>query len=135
MLLANGAILGHVASSLAHEPDGSALDGLGFTGANEDGIGRRHEPITVAFLWSRVRTAELVHARAICARLVCARSGKTFAMLKCSKQRNGYDRSSNKKRKSGVGGCGWDADDGLRGASGARRTASGAAVVSGGVWG
>ena len=28
MLLANGAILGHVASGLAHEPDGSALDRL-----------------------------------------------------------------------------------------------------------
>ena len=53
MLLANGAVLGHVASSLAHEPDGSSLDGLGFAGANEDGIGRRHEPITLAFLKGR----------------------------------------------------------------------------------
>src|SRR5260370_38600531 len=53
MLLANGAVLGHVASSLAHEPDGSALDGLGFAGANEDGIGRRHEPTTLAFLIQR----------------------------------------------------------------------------------
>jgi hypothetical protein len=50
VLLANRAILGHVASGLAHEPDGSAVDGLGFAGANEDGIGRGHEPITVALL-------------------------------------------------------------------------------------
>ena len=50
MLLANGAVLGHVASCLAHEPDGSAVDGLGLAGANEEGIGRRHELVTVAFL-------------------------------------------------------------------------------------
>jgi len=43
MLLANGAVLGHVASGLAHEPDWRSLDGLGLRGANEDGIGRRHE--------------------------------------------------------------------------------------------
>jgi len=49
MLLANGSILGHVASGLSHEPDGSAVDGLGSAGANEDGIGRGHERITVAF--------------------------------------------------------------------------------------
>src|SRR6266478_6772664 len=53
MLLANGAVLGHVASSLAHEPDGSSLDGLGFAGANEDGSGRGHEPTTLAFLIQR----------------------------------------------------------------------------------
>jgi len=52
VLLANGTVFGHVASGLAHEPDGSALDGLGFAGANEDGIGRGHEPITVAFFGS-----------------------------------------------------------------------------------
>jgi len=50
MLLADGAILGHVASSLAHEPHGSAIDRLGFAGANEDGIGSGHEAINVAFL-------------------------------------------------------------------------------------
>ena len=50
MLLANGAVLGHVASGLAHEPDRSALDGLGSAGANEDGIRCGHEPINVAFL-------------------------------------------------------------------------------------
>ena len=50
ILLADGAVLGHVASSLPHEPDGSAIDGLGFAGANEEGIRRGHEPITVAFL-------------------------------------------------------------------------------------
>jgi hypothetical protein len=43
MLLANGAVLGHVASGLAHEPDGSSIDGLGFAGANEDGIRRGHD--------------------------------------------------------------------------------------------
>jgi hypothetical protein len=45
MLLANGAILGHVASGLAHEPDGSSLDGLGLASANEERIGRRHDSI------------------------------------------------------------------------------------------
>ena len=49
MLLANGAVLGHVASGLPHKPDGSALDRLRLTGANEERIGRRHESITVAF--------------------------------------------------------------------------------------
>ncbi len=42
MLLANGAVLRHVASGLAHEPDGSTVDRLRFAGANEDGIGSRH---------------------------------------------------------------------------------------------
>ena len=57
MLLANGAILGHVASGLAHEPDGSALDGLGLAGANEEGIGGRHESMmtTLAFLRGEAR--------------------------------------------------------------------------------
>ena len=58
MLLANGAVLGHVASGLAHEPDGSSIDGLGLAGANEDGIGRGHEPITLAFLRGEARVAE-----------------------------------------------------------------------------
>ncbi len=43
MLLANGAVLGHVASGLTHEPDRSSLGGLGLAGANEDGIGRGHD--------------------------------------------------------------------------------------------
>jgi hypothetical protein len=43
MLLANGAVLGHVASCLAHEPDGSVIDGLRLAGADEVGIGSRHE--------------------------------------------------------------------------------------------
>ena len=38
VLLADGAVLGHVASGLAHEPDGSAVDGLRFAGADEAGI-------------------------------------------------------------------------------------------------
>ena len=50
MLLADGAVLGHVASCLAHEPDRSAVDGLGLAGANEERIGRGHESFTVAFL-------------------------------------------------------------------------------------
>ena len=55
MLLANGAVLGHVASGLAHEPDGSAIDGLGLAGANEERIGRGHELFTVAFLRGDLR--------------------------------------------------------------------------------
>jgi len=53
MLFANGAVFGHVASGLAHEPDWGAVDGLGPAGANEDGIGGGHERITVAFSWGR----------------------------------------------------------------------------------
>ena len=65
MLLANGAVLGHVASGLAHEPDGSALDGLRLAGANEDGIGRRHDPMRWTdyfsiFAGSRVRRGVVV---------------------------------------------------------------------------
>jgi hypothetical protein len=36
MLLANGAVLGHVTSGLAHEPDWSALDGLRLAGADKE---------------------------------------------------------------------------------------------------
>ena len=50
VLLADGAVLGHVASGLAHEPDGSAVDGLRLAGANEAGIWGRHELLNVAFL-------------------------------------------------------------------------------------
>ena len=39
VLLADCAVLGHVASGLAHEPDGSAVDRQGFAGADEGGIG------------------------------------------------------------------------------------------------
>ena len=49
MLLADRAIFGHVASGLAHEPDGRAVDGLGLAGANEAGIRGRHEFLNVAF--------------------------------------------------------------------------------------
>ena len=49
ILLADGAILGHVASGLAHEPDGRAVDGLSLAGANEEGIRGGHEPLNVAF--------------------------------------------------------------------------------------
>jgi hypothetical protein len=43
MLLAHGAVLGHVASCLAHEPDGRVIDGLRLAGADEAGIGSGHE--------------------------------------------------------------------------------------------
>ena len=39
ILFADRAVLGHVTSGLAHEPDGRAVDGLRFAGANEVGIG------------------------------------------------------------------------------------------------
>ncbi len=42
MLLANGAVFGHVASGLAHEPDGSAVGSLRFTREDESGVGGRH---------------------------------------------------------------------------------------------
>ena len=48
VLLANRAVLRHVAPGLAHEPDGSAVDSLRFAGANEEGVGCGHEPITLA---------------------------------------------------------------------------------------
>jgi carboxymethylenebutenolidase len=50
MLLADRTVLGHVSSRLTHEPDGSAVDGLGLAGANKVGIWGRHEVLTVAFL-------------------------------------------------------------------------------------
>ena len=49
ILLADGAVLGHVASGLAHEPDGGPFDRLGLGGANEERIGGRHEPSNLAF--------------------------------------------------------------------------------------
>lgn len=55
VLLADRAIFGHVASGLAHEPNRRALDRLRFAGANEDGIGRGHELMNVAFLRGNVR--------------------------------------------------------------------------------
>jgi hypothetical protein len=58
VLFANGAILGHVASCLAHKPNGSAVDRLGLAGANEEGIGRGHKPFTVAFVRVDVRAEE-----------------------------------------------------------------------------
>ena len=54
VLLADRAILGHVASGLPHEPDGRAVDSLRFAGANEAGIGSRHEVLTVAFFGTGV---------------------------------------------------------------------------------
>src|ERR1700751_212997 len=52
MLLADRSVLGHVAPSLAHEPDWCAVDRLGLTSADKDGVWGRHESLNVAF-WSR----------------------------------------------------------------------------------
>ena len=49
VLLADCAVLRHVASGLAHEPDGGAVDGLGLAGANKVGIWGRHEVMNLAF--------------------------------------------------------------------------------------
>ena len=43
VVLADFAVLGHVPSCLAHEPDRSRVGGKTFTGTDEDGIGSRHE--------------------------------------------------------------------------------------------
>ena len=47
--LADGAIFGHVASGLTHEPHRRVFDGLGLAGAHEAGIWGRHEVLNVAF--------------------------------------------------------------------------------------
>ena len=39
ILLADGAVLGHVASGLAHEPDRSAFGGLSLGGADKERVG------------------------------------------------------------------------------------------------
>ena len=39
ILLADGTVLGHVASGLTHEPDGGAFGGLSFGGANKERVG------------------------------------------------------------------------------------------------
>ncbi len=44
MALADGAVFGHVAAGLAHEPDGDGVAGLGFAGANEEGVRGGHSP-------------------------------------------------------------------------------------------
>jgi len=49
MVLADGAVLGHVASGLAHEPDGGSFGGFGLRGANKQGFGSGHEPSNLAF--------------------------------------------------------------------------------------
>ena len=49
ILLADGAVLRHVASRLAHEPDRSPFGGLGLGGANKERIRGRHEPSNLAF--------------------------------------------------------------------------------------
>ncbi len=50
ILLADGAVLRHIASSLAHEPDRRALRGLSLGGANKQRVGGRHEPSNLASL-------------------------------------------------------------------------------------
>jgi hypothetical protein len=67
VLLADGSVFGHVPSSLTHEPDGSAVDPLGLTGANEVGIWGRHEVMNVAFLEGAC--CDRAFASAFCARL------------------------------------------------------------------
>src|SRR5438270_6045929 len=59
MLLAHGAIFGHVAPGLAHEPDGSALYRLRLASANEVAVGCGHELMNLAFLdWDCSDTPE-----------------------------------------------------------------------------
>ena len=48
ILFADGAVLSHVASSLAHEPDWSAFGGLSLGGANKERVGGRHESSNLA---------------------------------------------------------------------------------------
>ena len=50
MLFADGAVFGHVASGLAHEPDGRAVDRLRLAGFDEAGFRGRHESVNVTFL-------------------------------------------------------------------------------------
>ena len=53
VLFADRAVLGHVATGLAHEPDGCAIDRLRLAGANEVGIRGRHEFLNVAVFHGR----------------------------------------------------------------------------------
>src|SRR5208283_194171 len=48
ILLADGAVLRHVASGLAHEPDWGAFGGLSLDGANKERIWGRHETSNLA---------------------------------------------------------------------------------------
>ena len=50
ILLADGAVLGHVASGLAHEPDGSPFRGLSLGSANKKRAWGRHEPSNLTSL-------------------------------------------------------------------------------------
>src|SRR5208282_326518 len=47
VLFADGAVLGHVASSLTHEPDWSPFGGLSLGGANEERVCGRHGPFNL----------------------------------------------------------------------------------------
>src|SRR5450755_651634 len=56
ILFADGAVLRHVAASLAHEPDRSALGGVGLRGTDKERVWGRHEPSNLTFssgLWPR----------------------------------------------------------------------------------
>ena len=66
MLLADRAILRHVASGLTHEPDGRVVDRLGLAGANEAGIWGRHERMNLAFFEGG---AVIAVCGSVCARL------------------------------------------------------------------
>ena len=52
VLLADGAVFRHVASGLAHEPDGSAVDRLRFTSVDESGIGSGHGALSWSIRWT-----------------------------------------------------------------------------------
>src|SRR5438552_12013089 len=49
ILLADSAILGHVAPGLTHEPDRSSINGLRLAGLYEARLGSGHETLNVAF--------------------------------------------------------------------------------------
>src|ERR1700746_2111717 len=61
MLFADCTIFRHVAASLAHEPDGCAVDRQGFTGADKARVWRGHEFFNVAL--SGYRAAAGVSAK------------------------------------------------------------------------
>src|SRR5215831_9527098 len=78
MLLSHGAIFRHVTTGLPHEPHRSSVHRLPFAGANEGGIGGRHEPMNVAFLAGNLPPGPLS------LRLLCETECTTVPMLMAS---------------------------------------------------